>query len=351
MTLASARLAYLAKKNPPHLDQFATILASTIDEQHGILFLARISQSLAILQDFSGRTLQDLERFNMEKQTRLERTIREFGDAEPTCLLGLTDIRLVTGTTPYVFAIHEPDDSYGIGFDEALYDIFAILTIAALAAFRNKDLEIYKRFCFHVFQLYFMGPHPSIIADFEQLAMMYAGSAPPIRAMIGDVRDTCTRFILAHEVAHIALGHFKRHKAAVYNFQPGVQPTEISGFPDYACEFEADAWGADLLLRLAGGNMRSEIAAIQTPPLLMTFLAHIGTLGEGMAILSDRLRACHPPEEERRAKLRAAAEGNSRERRRRPDLVLQIGDFLAQMDSPLNPEARASLRASLKKSF
>jgi hypothetical protein len=349
MSFASAKLAYLEKQNPPHLDQVAGLLAHTLSEQHGIYFLARMMQALAVLQDFKGRSTQELEKFNEDKQARLVRIIREFGDAEPATPLRQTDIRIVASTTPNAFTVHEPDDSYGIAFDDALYDMLTILTMAAVAAFNARDLQVYSRFCFHVFQLYFLAPNPSIVADYEQLATMYTGMERPLQAMIGDVRDTCSRFIVAHEAAHIALGHFKTDKAAVYKFQPDLQATEISAF-DYACEFEADAWAANLLLRLAAGNTRAEIATIQTPPLLMTFLAHLGTLGEGMAILSDKLRERHPPEDQRRAKLRAAATRNSLGRSDRPDLILQIGDFMAQMDSPLSPEARADLRASLKKS-
>jgi hypothetical protein len=349
MNRALAQLAYLKTKYPRGVDRVGLILKDALGEQHAILFVARMDRALALMNGFTGATMEDLRAFESAKQERCRRMIGDCAGAAPASPLSRTAFDIVPALTPNAFVVHvQADDSYAIGLDDALYDSFTVLTLAALAAFSNKDIEIYKRYCFHVFGLFYGSPHPSIIDDFEQLAAMYTGSAAPIKLMIDDMREMSVRFILAHEAAHIALTHFRSRHAEVVGFKPDVQGSQVSAFDDHACEFDADAWSAKHLFQLTRNDPRRQLASVQMPPLIMSFLHHIGTLGEGMAILGQVMRAKHPPEQERRARLRDKASAYNAMHDVKVDLILQIGDFIAELDSPLPRRLRDSLKGSVR---
>ena len=350
MNRALAQLAYLKNKHPRGVDRFGLIMKQAISEQHAIIFVARMDQALALMNGYTGTTADDLRAFEKAKQTRCRRMIEDCAASAPATPLSRTEFDIVPALTPNAFVVHvQADDSYAIGLDDAFYDMFTVLTLAALAAFRAKDIEIYNTYCFHVFGLFYGSPHPSIIDAFEKLADSYVHSAPGIKRMIDDMRETAVHFILAHEAAHIALTHFHSKHAANLSLEPGVQGSEVSAFDDSGCEFQADAWAAEHLVQLTRNDPRRQIAAIQMPPLAMTFLHHIGTLGEGMAILGKVMRAKHPPEQERRARLRDKAGSHMQDAQ--VDLILQIGDFIAELDSPLPQDVRDSLKASIKRPY
>ncbi len=349
MTRALAQLAYLKKKHPRGVDRVGLIMKEALSEQHAIMFVARMDRALALMHGFTGATIDDLRAFERARQDRCHRMIQDAVGAAPATPLGRTGFDIVPALTPNAFVVHvQADDSYAIGLDDALDDMLAVLTLAALAAFTNKDIGIYTRYCLHVFGLFYGSPHPSIVDHFDQLAAMYVGSKAPIRLMIDDMREMGLRFILAHEAAHIALAHFRSRHAEVVSVQPDLQASEVSAFDDNSCEFEADSWAAEHLLQLTQGDRRRLLAAVQMPPLVLTLLHHIGTLGEGMAILGRVMQARHPPARERRARLREKAGAYNALHGVNLEVILQIGDFLAELDSPLPRHVRDSLKASIR---
>jgi hypothetical protein len=335
MNRAAAQLAFLKEHHQSAVDRQATILAQVIDEQVGIMFAARMDRAFALMNGFRGSSAADLKAYLASRTAQYENVVRSFGEVVPDDRFARTSVGVAPTMVPTAFALHSKlDDSYAVGIDDGLFDMLNVLTLAAVAAFRAKDLNLYAGYCIHAFGLFYHVPQPSIVSAFEQLAKTYTDSAAQIRAMMDDMRVMNLRFVLSHETAHIALGHFEDRKPTQFSFDPQVQDSEVSAFDGFAEEFQADARAAEVMVLQAGDNPRALFAATQAPTLTLTLLKHIGVLARDLEGLNRIMRRHHPPEVERRARLREMAKAHRARPDAGPDLILQIADFIDPYDGP-----------------
>lgn len=330
MNLAAAQLDYLRKANTSAVDRNAGVLAQALGRKDaGIMFAARMDQAFAILGGFSGTTASDLHAFQQSKIERCRRALADYSADAPGTALARTEFGLAPATVPNAFAMRVRND-YAIGADDAMFDLLTVLTVAAFVAYSQKDIGIYDRYCQQVFGLYYLAPHPSILDAFEALAGHLRGSFAGYQAMISDIREMHMRFLIGHECAHIALGHFQTEGSATFEAQPGALSSNVSAFEHYACEYAADAWAIGAMARHAKGNPRLLIAASQTPVLTLVFLQHLNVQAEALNLLAKVMRLKHPPEADRRERLAVISDELIRSERISLTLIREVADFVAE---------------------
>jgi hypothetical protein len=206
---------------------------------------------------------------------------------------------------PNAFAIHvSEDNSYAIGLDPTLHETFTWLVVAAHWTFLRGKADVFMQLVVDLVRLSFLNlPAPpekgdwltqfaqAMIAEYEDLGLGHWVSA------------ILARFLVAHEMGHIYLGHFDKGQAQKMRFVPtrGAED-EVTGF-DTAEENQADDWAAKAVLQLAKTGVLENVLARTAPAILFSILALVEDLYWPSTALGVHMRRTHPPAAERAAAL------------------------------------------------
>jgi hypothetical protein len=207
---------------------------------------------------------------------------------------------------PNAFAIHASEDnSYAIGLDPTLHEMFTWLVLAAQWTFRRGQTDAFVQ----------------LVVDFVRLSFLNLPAPPEKRAVysqfvkvmlkeneavgLGDwVLAILARFLVAHEMGHVYLGHFNKGRAKKMRFVPASgREDEVSGF-DTEDEYQADDWAAKGVLQLAKTGVVENLVARTAPAVFFSILAMVEDLCRPTTALGAHMRRTHPPAAERAAALR-----------------------------------------------
>jgi len=256
--------------------------------------------------------------------------IAEVVAAFPEAVFPHIDFQFVRTGTPNAFATHvAKDDSYAIGLDHGVMNLLHVLFVAAMAAHQVHDFNIFGVSAARMVGLFFLGkPADDLEDDVELLHGLYTRSSDSTRSIIDGFAETAVRFVIAHELGHVALSHFRQGRASSFQMHPGGM-ADISAF-DHEREYEADAWAAAALLKIAHNDVRRLTLAGAVPFLCFTIMAFVSRLHEPATELGRLLRSSHPSDELRATRLREFA---SRRACQVPvtnalDLLVKIDRFL-----------------------
>jgi hypothetical protein len=92
-------------------------------------------------------------------------------------------------------------------------------------------------------------------------------NAPDIWSYTPHLLNTAISFTLAHEVAHIVLGHLEGSHAGKLRLRKDGPQSRVSAMDGVNEELEADAWAAEALFRLAGNDFKKQTLAMSVPAL------------------------------------------------------------------------------------
>jgi hypothetical protein len=233
--------------------------------------------------------------------------IAEVAAAFPSAGLQAIDFQFVPTSVPNAFTARvAKDESCAIGLDHGVLGLLHPLMVLAMLAQQFGKFGIFGEGAARLVSLFFIGrPVDGLEADLRMLGDKYANADDSTRQIIDGFGQGVVDFVIAHELGHVALGHFLRAKAPTLA-SPTDGPMAVSAF-DHEREFEADAWAMEALLLVAGGDVRRLTFAVAAPFLSMTMLSYVARLHEPTTDVGRLLRATHPPERERAARLRKLA--------------------------------------------
>jgi hypothetical protein len=327
-------------------DRYARRFGARFPGDRGTILAARIDMAMALMSGFPSTpndtfqtNLEKLEIYKKDRRARITNVIASMDAVRFDLKEKTIDFDYVPMIGPMAFVLHRrPDDSYAIGMDEGLREIFAVLTLAALhSTGRNGiDLRFYDYYFESVFRLNYWAitddllPNEDFVQALQDLSLRYRKMEPSLRAFVDDLRDRAIDFVIYHELAHVALGHFD-------NLSPrsmGIlaqHPNEISAFAtqgdDFSAEFAADAFAVELMVVNAEDD-RARFTAWQAPIVAMTILKHLQARAGGSTELARMMRASHPPMEERLKRVRALCLEHRDDNEMATGLMLQIADAI-----------------------
>jgi hypothetical protein len=202
---------------------------------------------------------------------------------------------------PNAVTIHvESDGSYGVGLDYGSVSIFSF-TFPTLLYSRLNNLENLEwvRALLDIIQIQLLGEHePSRQRSIVRLAREHEIEAPASRAL-----EMAFRFLIAHELGHIKLGHFENKVATrLSSIGTGTDQDKVSIF-DHDSEFAADAWAADALRKVANENPLEQTLACYVPGLIFGIQSLAKEIYEPRTPLARHLMNSHPDPWERAKRL------------------------------------------------
>jgi hypothetical protein len=211
---------------------------------------------------------------------------------------------------PNAVAIHAPDGSYGIGMDPRLHSLFSLLYVWAVVAHQTQDFRVFSSGVEGVAGA-FHGQDLSLVhlEEFKMLHELLAKSAESVREMHELFTEAAVRFLLAHELGHIALGHLtgSTSGSGARLVLADGRDAEISSFDSHAKEYAADSWAFGATLRSCGANYKRQTLAAAAPQLLFVILAFLELHLEPRARLEQLLQTSHPKATDRAAHIGSLA--------------------------------------------
>jgi hypothetical protein len=186
---------------------------------------------------------------------------------------------------------HSADDSYAIGLDYGMMSLFAF-TFPALLHARLQNLEnlTWLTALVDIFQRQFLKPDENAEQrEYNRLIQTHYLETPSSFAL------TMTfQFLIAHELAHTYLGHFKTKEGArVSGVGTGSETEEVCTY-SHAQEYEADAWGAAALRQIAGSSPIEQTLARYTPSLYLGIFSLVKMLYVPDTPIGKHLQDSHP---------------------------------------------------------
>ncbi len=194
--------------------------------------------------------------------------------------------------SPDAIALHDrEDDSYAIGLDYGMIGLFAF-TFTPLLHSRLRNLEnlTWVSALVDIVLLQFHGYREGV--QRRSYSRMIEGHY--LNEVGSLALQMVVKFVLAHELGHIHLGHFKDQQATRLNaLGTGGESEEISTFA-HAAEYEADAWAAQVLRQLAGPGAVEVALAHYVPAIYFGIFALAKALYVPRTPLGRHIRDAHP---------------------------------------------------------
>ncbi len=212
---------------------------------------------------------------------------------------------------------HVPqDDSYAIGLDYGMPSIFAFTfpTLLHVKLQGRSNLEWLLALCDIVQrQFYADGRVGEVEARTKERAMKRMIQENYLEKESSQALEMVFKFLIAHELGHIHLGHFKTKKAThLSTVQPGNDNADVSTF-DHAAEYEADAFAMQALREIAGDSPIQQTLARHVPSIFFSIFTIAKMLYQPMTPLGRHFNSSHPDSWSRAQRLLppASEKGNS----------------------------------------
>lgn len=212
---------------------------------------------------------------------------------------GPVSFEFVDTQTPNGFAAwHPDDDSHAIGLDPSMWAVFSALTFAAgFAEMTKNPAVLIDAARAHAISAFLKGANPP--SEVEEVSLRMHRNAPPILRELESLSESFyVTFLLAHEVAHIELGHLRAADTKRMQFDPASAAIPISAL-DWEKEFAADRWALDAMLRIAAWDNVQRTLAVTLPVIYFDLAALLETMYAPTKDIGRVLRATHPPPRER----------------------------------------------------
>ena len=262
---------------------------------------------LFALMGTPGASIPEFARRMRERQTEICRSvIHRVSVARQNPGPAPIAFALVGTESPNAVAIHDAnDDSFAIALDPGPVNLFNGVFLAALYALRSGDLPVLAWTLRDFVHSIFLN---RIVPGFEECQLRLFKRMGSYQSAFGNVGDTMLRFIVAHEMAHIELGHFRQENTPRMKLLPDAKgEEEISAF-DHDREFAADAWAVEhLKSSLPPTATVIEAAGLRLlPPVFFAIAGLAQELHPPQTPIGRKLSDSHPSPWERGRRLRAA---------------------------------------------
>jgi hypothetical protein len=207
---------------------------------------------------------------------------------------------LATDAPDAVTTYVQKDNSFAIGLDHSMTVLFSVVFSALLDAKIRCDENLTWVMALHDFVLKIFARQSSSAIDQRILERRYA---PSIEAYAKEAAAMAERFLVAHELGHIYLGHLHQRRMLLVSLPANAdREAELAKF-DQNAEFEADEWGARLLRQAAGTDLLSLALASCVPQIYFGIFSMARLLYVPRDVLGKVLRDSHPDPWERTNRL------------------------------------------------
>jgi hypothetical protein len=204
------------------------------------------------------------------------------------------------GITAYV----KKDHSFAIGLDHSMTVLFSVVFSSLLdSAIRRKE-NLTWVMALHDFVAKIFAKQYSPAMDQRILERRYA---PTIEAFATKATTMAERFLIAHELGHIYLDHPKQRRALLASLTEGADKGAALVKFDQDAEYEADAWGAQLVRRITGTDPLGLALANYVPQIYFGIFSMARQLYVPRDVLGRVLRDSHPDPWERTQRLASQA--------------------------------------------
>jgi len=286
--------AYRGEDYPYGGAQAAKIKAA--GEDHYLVLLARRNYNE---KDWARAAQKIEDRQRAEARKYIAELAKRNGDSSLISRIGFEFIKCAT---PNAFAYHEPaDDSFAIGLDPGLQNLFALLFLAArLAVYYGRE-DWFIDLVNNLVKSHFFGWPIGRLE--EGILSLDEVTGPMDRHWADWSGYIAVCFLVGHEVGHMQLGHLQRNQAPRFRMAPDRDSEgEITAF-DHQCEFEADEWSANQLIQASDKDLSSRIGACTMPAIFMSLMAMIEDAFLPVDPVGRIQRKSHPPAQERAQRL------------------------------------------------
>ena len=231
--------------------------------------------------------------------------------------------------SPNALAIHAEDGGEAIGIDQLVIGQLALIAAAGIAAMARGGDRSVVRTAETLHRVLRLG---HVDETGEQHLLEVQEAVSDFAWMIDGFWQTSFEFVLAHEVGHVALGHFDTSNAPLrLMLEDDAQPVEVSCFPSHELEHQADAWALEQVRSIAKQNGTTHGAVLsQTAPAGYFAAAELLETVAGPSTTAGQASVrSHPPPWDRVGRLRPEV-GPARAIAAVPefDLIMELPDYL-----------------------
>lgn len=261
--MAAYQLAQHRKHFPYGSSGFDRMSATEAQKRAAQLGLSSEAALRFVLDELESRHYQQV-------RTRL----MEIGAFAGLDLSDIGYVEILLGTPTALTFRDDNDGSLAIGIDPGFWHMILLSYLLARMANQVDDHFWFLALEFKVSQFFYVGQDTGGAQIIEYANDIVAKSDPGVREMAEAYVGAALSMILAHEVGHIALGHFGAGEGEKFRLDPeSDHQNEASIFRDQAKELKADEWAAECLLALAGDNFKEQTLAVTVPALMFWLLA------------------------------------------------------------------------------
>lgn len=161
---------------------------------------------------------------------------------------------------------------------------------------------------------FWVGSKKDWTEDLDELLGVVQARLPDIWTYSRHLLNTAIAFTIAHEVAHIVLGHLDGAHAKTLRVTEDGPLSHASAMDSKDYEIEADVWAAETLLGRARGNFEGQTLALSVPALVFCLSALVAEMTAPIATpIASAIRDTHPPYIERAQRLHTLARTHASE--------------------------------------
>jgi hypothetical protein len=256
------------------------------------------------------KALAHLEGLKAQEQF-VKNFILETAKLYPGSGLERVEFAFLVTDNPNAVVFHEPqDNSFAIGLDHGMFDLFGSVFAAAVHAMERKLENLYWVEAMLDFVIVAFSDYPARgleeRVERRTKEMLYLDGIQALATRIA------VRFLIAHELAHIHLGHFTTRRPSNIGSVTGGNATgEISTF-DHDSEHEADQWARTAVLQAAAKTHQEVVLSVHVPCIYFIVVALAKTMYSPRIRLGEHMTDSHPDVWERASRLLVKTPGEDR---------------------------------------
>jgi hypothetical protein len=270
---------------------------------------------------YEGTDLQDKERLEKAREELRERIMsqnREYEEFVNKILARMSQLYadprfesvgftfFNTDIPEAIVLYNKDDDSYAVGVDYGMIAVFQFTFSAFLRAWLNMlGPKGWMQPFLDIFKFQYFGRDEATIARMKS----QLSSELRLEHVSPFALPMTFQFVIAHELAHLHLGHFKKNATTRIDVVPSDVASETACVLDREAEFEADAWAAIAVQKMAGRDVIQQMLARHIPSLYLSVLSLVKMLYVPGTSFGKRMEDSHPDAWERAKRLRPKEDG------------------------------------------